>query len=103
MLHVQHLVLLDQSALKSATVTTNQPDGSPRIAIAFTDDGKKRFAEVTRQNVGRRLAIVIDGQLYCAPKIMTEIPGGTAEITGGFSQQEAKELAAKITESIGKQ
>ena len=102
MLHVQHLVLLNQSALKSATVTTNQPDGSPRIEIAFTDEGKKRFAEVTRQSIGKRLAIVIGGQLYSAPKIMTEISGGTAAISGSFSQQEATELVAKITESIEK-
>ena len=99
---MQHLVLLNQSALKSATVTTNQPDGSPRIEIAFTDEGKKRFAEVTRQSIGKRLAIVIGGQLYSAPKIMTEISGGTAAISGSFSQQEATELVAKITESIEK-
>jgi SecD/SecF fusion protein len=70
------------------------------IQIVFTADGKKRFAEVTRESVGRRLAIVIDGRLHSAPRIMTAIPGGKAEISGSFSEPEARELAAKITASL---
>jgi len=98
-LYVQKTVLLDQTALKSA-VTTRGADGSPRIAITFTDAGTKRFAEMTRQCVGKRLAVVIDGRLYSAPKIRMEIPGGKAEINGSFSEEEARSLAAKITEAL---
>jgi len=101
--YVQKSVLLDQTDLKSAMVTTNRLDGRPRIQIVFTDRGKKRFAEVTRQNIGERLAIIIEGQLYSAPRIMTEIPSGTAEIAGNFSEQEARDLAAKILRALHKQ
>jgi preprotein translocase subunit SecD len=101
-LYVQKKVLLDQTALKSAKVTTDRRTGNPLIEITFTAEGRKRFAEVTRENVGRRLAIVIEGRLYSAPTIRTEIPGGRAEISGSFSEPEARELAAKITESLTK-
>ena len=99
-LFVQKTALLDQRALKSATVMTRGPYNVPFIEFVFTDDGKKRMAEVTRQSIGKRLAIVIDGQLYSAPKIMTEISSGKAEIAGSFTEQEARELVAKITASI---
>jgi len=99
-LYVQKKVLLDQTALKSAKVIADKRNGNPLIEIAFTAEGKERFAEVTRKNVGRRLAIVIEGRLYSAPSIRTEIPGGRAEISGSFSEPEAKELAAKINGSV---
>ena len=99
--NVQKAILLDQTALKTAEVHTDKL-GHPQIEITFTDDGRKRFAAVTRENVGKRLAIVIDGQLYCAPTIRTEIAGGKAEINGSFTEQEAKDLAKKITEKIRK-
>ena len=57
---------------------------------------------ITRDSIGKRLAIVINGQLYSAPKIMMEIPSGTAVISGNFSEQEAKELAGQITDSLKK-
>lgn len=49
-----------------------------------------------------RLYSIIDGQLYCAPEIATEIPGGKAEISGQFSEQEANDLAAKLTKAMQK-
>jgi len=101
-LYVQKKVLLDQTDLKSASVITNQPAGKPRIQITFTDAGAKRFAKVTRQNIGKRLAIIIDGQLYSAPTIRSEIRGGLVEMTGNFSEQEANDLAAKINQSLTK-
>ena len=76
--------------------------GRPQIEILFTDAGGKRFAEVTREGRGRRLAIIIGGQLYSAPQIMSEIAGGRAEISGSFSEQEARDLAARLTESLPK-
>ena len=99
-LHVLKNILIDQSAVKSATVTKDKQFGHPQIEIGFTSEGKKRFAEVTRESVGKRLAIVIGGQLYSAPRIMMEIPGGSAIISGSFSEQEAKELVTQITESL---
>ncbi|HEX3624341.1 MAG TPA: hypothetical protein VH280_02840 [Verrucomicrobiae bacterium] len=101
-LHLQHTILLDQRAIKSAVVITNQTDGSSNVEITFTKGGSLRFAEITRENTGKRLAIIIGGQLYCAPRITTEILNGKAVVAGRFSQQAADTLAAKITESISR-
>jgi preprotein translocase subunit SecD len=101
-LFVQKAVLLDQTDLKSATVSTNAQIGSPQIDISFTDKGAKHFAKVTRQNIGKRLAIIIGGQIYSAPNIQAEITGGEGQITGSFSEQEARDLAAKISKTLQK-
>jgi preprotein translocase subunit SecD len=101
-LYVQKKVLLDQTDLKSASVITNQPPGKPRIQITFTDAGAKQLAKVTHQNIGKRLAIIIDGRLYSAPTIKSEIRGGQAEISGNFSEAEAQDLATKINQSVTK-
>ncbi len=99
---VDKKVLFDQTALESAKVITDERSHTPRIELTFTDAGRKRFAEVTREITGKRLAIVIDGRLYAAPRIATEIPGGKADISGSFSEEEAKTLVAKISESLPK-
>jgi len=101
-LEVQKKVLMDQTSLKSAAVITNKFDGSLQIEIKFTARGQQGFAEVTGQNIGDRLAIIIDGQVITAPRINTEISDGIAEITGVFSKQETIELANKINEAIPK-
>jgi preprotein translocase subunit SecD len=95
-LHVQKAPLMDHRAVASAAVEMDVISGRPQIAITFTDKGRETFAEVTRKNVGRRLAIIVDGQLLSAPKIATEIPGGKAAISGNFSKEEAADLASKI-------
>ncbi len=99
--NVQKAILLDHTAVKSAGVRSDHL-GHAQIEVTFTAEGRKRFAELTRENVGHRLAIVIDGRLYCAPVIRTEVPGGKAEISGNFSKEEAHLLAAKIIEAIKK-
>ena len=95
-LHVQKKPLLDRSSLKSAAVQRNAITSAAEIAITFTERGAKRFAKVTRDHVGQRLAIVIDGKVYSAPKVMTEIPGGKAVISGSFTEEEAAQLAARL-------
>jgi SecD/SecF fusion protein len=67
--------------------------GEPQISFNLTADGAKRFAEVTKNNVGHRLAIILDGELYSAPNINSPIETGNGEITGSFTIQEAQELA----------
>jgi len=99
-LNVGKEVLFDQKALKAAVVQDRIE--LPSIAITFTEEGRRRFAAFTRDNIGTRLAIIIDGRLYCAPAIRAEIPGGKAEISGNFTEQEARNLAAKITEVVKK-
>jgi preprotein translocase subunit SecD len=97
-LYVQKEVLLDDSMLKSAKAGTDSL-GHPNINITLNDAGKKRFAEVTRENLHKKLAILIDGKIYTAPMIQQEITGGTAQISGSFSKEEAKDLAKKLNEA----
>ena len=101
-LYVQRKVLFDQTGVKSASVTKDPVAGHPLIEVRLTDQGRERFAEVTRQNINRRLAIIIDGRLYSAPRIMQEIPGGVAQISGDFSEDEARDLARRISEAVAK-
>ena len=79
-----------------------RPDlyGKPEVLLQFTKEGAKRFAEVTRAIAesgqrGRegRLAIVLDGKLYSAPTVKAEIAGGSAQISGNFSDREAINLS----------
>lgn len=67
--------------------------GQRMIMLAFNSRGAAQFAEVTRENIGRSMAIVLDGQLYCAPRINDAITGGSAQITGRFSEEECKSIA----------
>src|SRR5205823_5541678 len=84
-------VLLDGSALKSVRATHDQDD-NPLIAITLTESGAKRFEELTSAFVGKRLGIVLAGQLQSAPTVQTPITGGSLLISGRFTKQEATEL-----------
>jgi preprotein translocase subunit SecD len=101
-LNVLKAVLLDKSAVSSATVQTQAVSPAPMIEIVLTEKGRKALADITRQSVGRRLAIVVDGKLLAAPRIEMEISGGRALITGRFSTREANELATKINDGVKK-
>ena len=67
-----------------------------QVDIEFTAEAADRFAEYTRQNVGRILAIVLDGQALSSPRIETAIPDGRARITGDFTYEEARSLAVQL-------
>jgi SecD/SecF fusion protein len=67
--------------------------GEPQIEFMLTDDGARKFAKTTRENVGHRMAIILDGELYSAPNIQSPIEGGSGEITGSFTIEQAQELA----------
>ncbi len=64
-----------------------------RVHFQFDTMGGRKFAEITRENVGKQLAIVLDGKVISAPVINGVIPGGSGEITGTFTVEEANELA----------
>jgi hypothetical protein len=68
----------------------------PDVEFRLTGDGAQRFAALTAANVGRPLAIVLDGVILEAPTIRTEITGGSGDITGGFTPQSARALAQSI-------
>ena len=78
--------------IKSATVVRGNL-GEAQINFTLDSAGTARFGEITRNNVGRRLAIILDGQLYSAPVINSPIETGQGEITGNFEAKEAFELA----------
>jgi SecD/SecF fusion protein len=67
--------------------------GEPQIDFRLNSEGAKRFGEVTRNNIGQRLAIVLDGELYSAPVIQGAIEGGSGQITGHFTPEQAMQLA----------
>lgn len=70
--------------------------GEPEIHFVLNDEGTTRFGEVTADNRGRKLAIILDGELYSAPHINEPIPNGTGRITGGFDLRDALELASVL-------
>lgn len=77
----------------SMAIPTKDEFGQRKIALRFNQKGAEEFARVTSNNVGRELAIVLDGKLYCAPSIRQPITGGSAEISGRFSEDEVKTIA----------
>ena len=83
---------MDGSGIKSAMVIRGNL-GEPEIHFTLDSKGAERFAEITRENVHQRLAIILDGELYSAPVIQTPIETGSGQITGQFDNREAFELA----------
>ncbi len=67
--------------------------GQPYVSLKFNAEGAKVFAKLTEENVGKQLAIVLDGKVYSAPVIREAIPSGEAQISGRFSFEEASDLA----------
>jgi preprotein translocase subunit SecD len=91
---VQRRTLLTGAELNRAEVQAdpNAP-GNWQVALEFNPVGTRIFGEVTERNVGRQLAIILDGNVYSAPRINERIPGGRAVITGQFTIEEARDLA----------
>jgi len=90
---VKKKTLLTGADLATAQVSIDQSTSEPYVSVRFNKTGERAFAEVTEQNVGRRLAIILDGNVYSAPVIRERIPSGQAQITGGFTVEEARDLA----------
>ena len=67
--------------------------GNPCVTMAMNTDGSRRWAQLTKGNVGRSIAVVLDGYVYSAPNVKGEITGGSSEITGSFTIEETKDLA----------
>ena len=84
--------VLTGTDLKEAHEQTDQ-QGQNLVGLEFTDEGGKKFAELTMNNVGRRSAILLDGEVLTAPNVKEAITGGKAVITGQRTLQEAHELA----------
>ena len=82
--------------LSSAQLSFEPNTEKPIILLQFNDDGAKIFGDLTSANVGKQLAIYIDGTLLSAPKVDEKITGGKAQITGSFTIQEAQSLVKNL-------
>lgn len=92
------IIVYDKTAitgdlLSNAQVRIDTRFNEPYVAIDFNAVGAKRFDQVTAASVGKRMAIVLDNVVYSAPVIRERISGGSAQISGAFSEQEATDLA----------
>ncbi len=83
--------------LKKAELNFDQTTGEPLVSLQFDDEGAKIFEELTSRNVGKPLAIYIDGAIISAPVVQEKISGGKAQITGNFTVQECQELARNLS------
>ena len=90
---VRKRVMVSGDRLVDAQVGTDSRSGQPVVNFRFDSAGGKRFGEVTRDNVGRPFAIVLDGKVISAPVIREPILGGAGQISGRFTFQEATDLA----------
>ncbi len=71
-------------------------DEGPGVSLTFDDEGAELFGQLTAQNVGNRIAILLDGEVLSAPNVREPIWGGTAQITGQFTDTEARDLALML-------
>jgi preprotein translocase subunit SecD len=94
-------LLTDRAELTGASVSnaavamgldSSRPN-TPGVSLTLTGEGSHTFSRITGANVGRRLAIVLDGKVHVAPTIMGKIPRGRASITGNYDMEEAKILS----------
>lgn len=67
--------------------------GKPCVNMTMNTDGSRRWAQLTKQNIGHAIAIVLDGYVYSAPTVQNEITGGSSVITGSFTPEQTKDLA----------
>jgi SecD/SecF fusion protein len=92
-IQVQKRVMVDGEDLVDAQQSFDQQSGEPDVSFRFNLRGGQRFGQATSANVGRPFAIVLDGKVISAPVIRSPITGGTGQITGNFSLEEASSLA----------
>jgi len=82
--------------LTNAQVSNNQQTNEPAVSITFNTEGGARFAKLTTQNVGKPFAIILDGKVLSAPNINEPILGGSAVISGSFTNESASNLAISL-------
>ncbi len=82
--------------LQKATLDFDQTTFQPEISLQFTSEGARLFAQITKDNVGKILAIYLDGAPISTPNVKEEITGGKAQITGQFTTEEAKTLVSRL-------
>lgn len=87
--------------IASARPFLDGPDHRPSVAFQLTAEGAARLAALTKANLGRRIAILVDGRVVAAPVIQTEMADGVGAISGDFTRHEASVLAMQINDYAG--
>lgn len=84
--------------LDGSQVVFDPQTSQPQISLRFNAEGKELFSQITKRNIGKPLAIYLDGAIISAPTVQAEITDGEAVITGSFSLEEAKTLSRRLNE-----
>ncbi|MBQ1801069.1 MAG: protein translocase subunit SecDF, partial [Prevotella sp.] len=84
---------LEGDVVTDAKDQFNNLDGSPEVSMSMNTEGARRWAALTKANVGKAIAIVLDGVVYSAPRVNGEIDGGQSSISGNFTIEDTKDLA----------
>ena len=84
---------LDGDVVTDARVQYGNSGGSPEVSMTMNAEGANVWARMTKDNIGRQIAIVLDGMVYSYPNVQSEISGGSSQITGDFTLEEAEDLA----------
>ncbi|AJF06952.1 MAG: protein translocase subunit SecD [Thermodesulfobacteriota bacterium] len=90
---VESKTVMTGDLLSDAQVRISPQFNEPYVSIDFNSVGARRFDQITAANVGKRMAIILDDTVYSAPVIRERISGGSAQISGSFTEQEATDLA----------
>ena len=90
---VRRQVVMDGGDIADANPGFDQRTNEPIVTFRFNARATRRFAQVTQENIGRRLAIVLDNEIVSAPTIREPILGGNGQISGGFTVETANNLA----------
>ena len=84
---------LEGDVITDAKDQFNQLSNAPEVSMSMNTDGARRWAALTKANVGKAIAIVLDGSVYSAPRVNGEIAGGQSSISGNFTIEDTKDLA----------
>ena len=84
---------IEGDVLTDAKDQFNTVTGQPEVSMSMNSDGARRWAALTKANVGKAIAIVLDGTVYSAPRVNGEITGGQSSISGNFTIEDTKDLA----------
>ena len=86
-----------RAPLEGDVITNGKDDfdqmGHPCVSMQMNSDGARQWSQITKQNIGKAVAIVLDDAVYSAPRILTQIDGGNSQITGNFTIEDTKDLA----------
>ena len=84
---------LDGGVVTDARVQYGNTGGNPEVSMSMNAEGANTWARMTKENIGKQIAIVLDGMVYSYPTVQSEISGGSSQITGNFTLEEAEDLA----------